>query len=486
MTSSLNLRTLVVVAALVLGLACAASARPFTSQSIELTKSKSMVLNSDVPIKRLSVADPEVADILLISPRQIYLTGKATGATNLTLWGFDGRVSRIYDISVSPDVSQLKQMLHRMLPEERDIKVMSANESITLSGMVSSTTSLSTALDLAEIFAPEKVTNLMSVGGVHQVMLEVKVAEMHRTVLERLGVDLAVVSNGNMAYTLLNNLLTLDSNNPTIGGSSSAPGMLYNTEMTTAIGRTTVGSTSVTGFLDVLKQNGLVKVLAEPTLVCRSGEEAQFLAGGEIPVPIPQGLGTVAIEYKPYGVALAFTPSVVSQDRISLKVFPEVSELDYANALEISGFTIPALTNRRASTTVELGDGQSFAIAGLLQDEIREDIKKFPGLGDIPVLGMLFKSSEFQKSETELVIIVTPHLAKPMQVVNGSLPTDHYVEPSELEFFVYGQMEGERDPDVPAPARSSVRPAPVTPASGMAPAGGDAGMEGQFGHILTP
>ncbi|BBD08121.1 type II and III secretion system protein family protein [Desulfovibrio ferrophilus] len=489
MTSSNIVRKTVLLTVAFLTLSCtgAVAGTNFATESIELTKSKSMVLNSQIPIKRLSVADPEIAEILLLSPNQIYLTGKAPGATNLTLWGHDGRVSHIYDISVTPDIAQLKQMLHRVLPDERNLKVMAAGESITLSGVVSSTGNLSTALDLAELYAPEKVTNLMSVGGVHQVMLEVKVAEMHRNVLERLGVDLAFASNGNLAYTLLNNLISLDNQNPALTGGTNTPGLLYNTETTTAIGRTAIGSTNITGFLDVLKQNGLVKVLAEPTLICRSGEEAQFLAGGEIPVPIPQGLGTVAIEYKPYGVALAFTPVVLSQGRISLKVFPEVSELDYANALNISGFTIPALTSRRASTTVELGDGQSFAIAGLLQDEIREDIKKYPGLGDIPILGTLFRSSNFQKSETELVIIVTPHLAKPMEVVDGSLPTDHFVEPSELEFFIYGKMEGERDPDLPAPAKTSVRPASTVPAAGGAtPSGPDAGMEGDFGHILKP
>ncbi|MBU1001117.1 MAG: type II and III secretion system protein family protein [Proteobacteria bacterium] len=489
MTSSRIIRKAVVLATAFMALSCFAAfaATPFASESIELTKSKSMVLNSQVPIKRLSVADPEVAEILLISPTQIYLTGKAFGATNLTLWSHDGRVSCIYDISVTPDVAQLKQMLHRVLPTERNLKVMAAAESITLSGIVSSSASLATALDLAELYAPEKVTNLMTVGGVHQVMLEVKVAEMHRTVLERLGIDLAFASNGNLAYTLLNGLISLDQENPVIGGGNGTPGMLYNSSLTSAIAHTSVGSTNITGFLDVLKQNGLVKVLAEPTLICRSGEEAQFLAGGEIPVPIPQGLGTVTIEYKPYGVALAFTPSVVSEGRISLKVFPEVSELDYTNALVLSGFTIPAITSRRASTTVELADGQSFAIAGLLQNEIREDIKKYPGLGDIPILGTLFRSSKFQKSETELVIIVTPHLAKPLEVVDGSLPTDHFVEPSELEFFIYGKMEGERDPELPAPAKTSVRPASAVPAAGgMAPSGPESGMEGDFGHILKP
>lgn len=456
--------------------------------AIELTKGKSMVLDSVQPIKRVSVADPETATIMLLSPNQIYLTGVKPGTTNLTLWGFDGRVSKVYDVSVSPDVSQLKEMLHRILPDERNIRVIAAGESITMSGTVKSSSNVSTALELAELYAPEKVTNLMNVGGVHQVMLEVKIAEMNRNVMERIGIDLSYYFNGNFAFTLLNDMFQLDNMNgplPLANDAAINSGATFRREWMSRINpsrngmfRFNTGQATWTGFLDVLKENGLVKVLAEPTLICRSGEEAQFLAGGEIPVPIPQGLGSVAIEYKPYGVALKFQPTVLSGDRISLKVFPEVSELDFSNAITLSGFEIPAITSRRTTTTVELGSGQSFAIAGLVRDQVRETIKKYPGLGDIPMLGALFRSSEFQKNESELVIIVTPHLAKPMKVVDGSLPTDHYHEPTEMEFFLMGKMEGK------APKQAaSVKPVAqkVVPGSKTPPA---TGMEGNFGHIL--
>lgn len=463
------------------------ASQAFTPQAIELTRGKSMVLDSAEPIKRISLADPEVADILLLSPHQIYLTGKATGATNLTLWGVTGRVSRVYDVTVTPDTAALKNMLHKLLPEERNIRVMTAGDSITLSGTVSSTAALTTALDAAELYAPEQVANMLSVGGVHQVMLEVKVAEMHRTVMEKLGIDLAYYMNGDFAFTLLNDLFALDNQNGPLnlnGPGAVANGAMAAGNMRINPGRNGLfrihhGTRTLTGFLDVLKQNGLIKVLAEPTLISRSGEEAQFLAGGEIPVPVPQGLGTVAIEYKEYGVGLAFSPTVLSGNRISLKVQPEVSELDYTNAIQLSGFTIPAITSRRTSTTVELGDGQSFAIAGLLQEHIRESAKKYPVLGDIPVLGTLFRSSQFQKAETELVIIVTPHLAKPLDMAEQSLPTDHYVEPSEFEFFIMGKMEGSG-----TPGSANIRPTIARQRGGQTSNEPASGMEGNFGHIL--
>jgi pilus assembly protein CpaC len=204
------------------------------------------------------------------------------------------------------------------------------------------------------------------------------------------------------------------------------------------------GNSTWTGFVDALKQDGLIKILAEPTLITLSGQSADFLAGGEFPVPIPQGLGTVAIEYKPFGVGLSFTPNVLSNDKINIKVTPEVSELDFSTARLVEGFLVPGLSTRRASTVIELGDGQSFAIAGLLKETIRDNVQKYPLLGDIPILGALFRSREFQKNETELVIIVTPHLVKPVDMAKQTLPTDFYVEPNDAELFLFGLMEGKQ------------------------------------------
>ncbi|MBW2450495.1 MAG: type II and III secretion system protein family protein, partial [Deltaproteobacteria bacterium] len=223
------------------------------------------------------------------------------------------------------------------------------------------------------------------------------------------------------------------------------------------------GEVTWTGFMDALNEDGLLKILAEPTLITLSGQSANFLAGGEFPVPVPQGLGTVAIEYKPFGVGLVFAPTVLSKEKISIQVTPEVSELDFSTAAVIEGFVTPGITTRRASTTVELGDGQSFAIAGLLRESVLTDVQKFPLLGDIPILGALFQSKSFIKRETELVIIVTPHLVKPLDVAKVSLPTDFYVEPSAAEFYLFGKMEG------------SEKNRPVT-ANGV--------LDGEFGHSM--
>jgi pilus assembly protein CpaC len=215
-----------------------------------------------------------------------------------------------------------------------------------------------------------------------------------------------------------------------------------------------------------LKEEGLLKVLAEPTLITLSGKAANFLAGGEFPVPVPQssaaGGTTITIEYKPFGVGLNFTPTVLSNKKINMLVAPEVSELDFSNALTTSGFVVPAITTRRVSTVIELADGQSFAIAGLLKDDVREIVSKFPLLGSIPVLGALFRSTSFRKNETELIVIVTPHLVKPLDMAKQTMPTDQYVEPNDFEFYLLGSLEGMGK---------------VEPTKGS-------GLEGNFGHIV--
>jgi pilus assembly protein CpaC len=230
-----------------------------------------------------------------------------------------------------------------------------------------------------------------------------------------------------------------------------------------ALFRFDTGSVTWTGLVDALQEDGLIKVLAEPTLITLSGQPANFLAGGEFPVPVPQGLGTAAIEYKPFGVSLAFTPTVLSEDKINIRVNPEVSDLDFTTAVQLQGFVVPGIRVRRASTTVELADGQSFAIAGLLSNNVRSIVSKFPLLGDIPILGALFQSKSFQNEKSELIIIVTPHLVKPLDLEKQPLPTDYYVEPNDAEFYLFGKLEGS--------------------AKNVAPAlSGE--MEGEFGHSM--
>jgi pilus assembly protein CpaC len=283
----------------------------------------------------------------------------------------------------------------------------------------------------------------MQVGGVQQVMLEVRVAEIGRKLMRELGINWSYAS-GDFSISYFNQLTKGITGQFAYLGSGK----------------------SWTGAIDALKTEGLIKILAKPTLITLSGENAEFLAGGEIPVPVPSDWGEVTIEWKKYGVELQFTPRVLSNDKISMTVMPKVSELDYEHAVEFWGFVIPALTSRFASTTVELDDGQSFAIAGLLNETIYENIEKFPVLGDIPVLGALFRSSEFRKHKTELVIIVTPHLVKPLDMAKQTLPTDAYVEPDDFEFYLLGLTEGISRGE----KRSSVLFR-------------DEGLEGNFGHI---
>ena len=366
------------------------------ARKLELVSGKSIILKSPVPIKRVSIAAPDIADFLLLSPKEIYLTGKAAGSTNMTLWQ-NGRVTAIYDLEVVYDLSRLKSQIYQLLPDEKDLNVIGTSDTITLSGRVSNAGNLSHALALATAYAPEgKVNNLAEVGGIHQVMLEVRVAEMARRVTKELGINFTWVNGGEFGASLLGGLTELV--NPTNANiASGGPFGLLVSPAVNAMLRLNTGNSTWTGFVDALQSDGLAKVLAEPTLIALSGQQANFLAGGEFPIPVPQGLGTVAIEYKAFGVGLSFTPTVLNQDHISIKVAPEVSELDFTTAVQISGFIVPGITTRRASTTIELADGQSFAIAGLLRENILEDVQKFPLLGDIPVLGALFRSARIQE-----------------------------------------------------------------------------------------
>ncbi|MEF2143900.1 MAG: type II and III secretion system protein family protein [Desulfovibrionaceae bacterium] len=428
--------------------------------SLELHTGKSLILNTEKDVTRVSLSAPDRADVLVISPRQIYLSGKVPGTSTLTLWGGGDRIMRVYDLAVTADITELKRMVHQVLPNEPDIQVLATGDTITLSGMVSSTANLATALALAENYAPEKTVNLLQVGGVHQVMLEVRIAEMNRSVTRRLGFNFRFTDGSNVAYSFLNNLTGLN------GGTSVLGENIFGW-----ISGSIAGKTVFDLFLDALKTNGLVKILAEPNLICLSGETANFLAGGEIPVPVPSGLGTLAIEYKPFGVWLEFTPTVLGNGKINLVVSPEVSELDPDQGVTIESMNIPALTTRRASTTIELADGQSFAIAGLLKDSVRENVHKLPGLGEIPILGMLFRSSDYLKEQSELVIVVTPRLAKPLDMAKQSLPTDSFNDPSELEFYLFGSLEG---------MGGGKTHAAVVPTMSDS----SAGFDGDFGHTL--
>ena len=421
-------------------------------QKLTVTAGKSSIVKSSKPAKRISVAAPEIADVAVITPQQIYITGKVPGTTNLMLWDEYDERSDTFDLEVVPDVGLLKEKLHEIFPQEDNIKVAATNSSLTLSGTVSSTANLSQVLELARAYGGEKVINFLEVGGVHQVMLEVRVSEMGRTLIKKLGIkfDFSLTNGSKANLSLLGNVANLFADSPeTLGLGGVAWHFLG-------------ADTSWTFLVDALKEHGLLKILAEPTLITLSGKTAYFLAGGEFPIPVPQSSGTagstvITIQYKPFGVGLNFTPTVLSSGKINMQVAPEVSELDFANALRLDNFVVPALSTRRVSTVVELADGQSFAIAGLLNNELRQTVRKTPWLGDIPILGALFRSEDFKKDETELVVIVTVHLVKPLDMAKQTLPTDAYVEPNDFEFYILGLYEG------------------------LYTKGG--GLEGDFGHI---
>jgi pilus assembly protein CpaC len=333
---------------------------------------------------------------------------------------------------------------------------MPANESVVLTGEVSGPVAQQTALSLAAAAVggkKERVINLLNIGGVQQVMCEVRLAEINRTLGRRIGINFAVANSTGAGFgvSILNSLTSIASYAQTVLGSSVTTNIGTNVQ---AVAGWKTGSVLWTMFFDALKQQGLGRILAEPNLVTTSGQEASFLAGGEFPIPVPQQFQTITIEYKKFGVGLNFTPTVLDNDMIAMKVNPEVSELNFTLGITVAGTTVPGLDVRRLSTHVEVKDGQTFALAGLLSDSTRTLINKFPLLGSLPVLGTLFRSSTFQKNETELVVLVTPHLVKPMAQGTARLPTDAYVEPGDVSFYLLGCLEGKKKkkkyPDAPS------------------------------------
>ena len=430
-----------------------------TPQKISLMVGKSLIIESPRALKRVSLAAPAFADAIVLTPRQVNITGKVPGLTNLILWEDENNFST-FDLEVYPDIVRLKEKLHEILPREENIKVSSSSDAITLSGTVSNAANLSRVLAVAGPFG--KVVNLLDVGGVQQVMLEVRVSEIQKSLMRRLGFNFSYISaNGKqIGLSLLNNLVKL----PTDEGFPAKP--LVVSDNINAIYQFSSNGASWTGFIDALKGEGLLTVLAEPTLTALSGQTASFNAGGELPIPEASGLGTTSVKYKKFGVGLSFTPTVLSDGKISMQVVPRVSELDFSNAIVSSGFVIPAFTEREVSTVVELGDGQSFAVAGLLSENVTETINKFPFLGDIPILGALFRSSAFKKNETELVVIVTPHLVKPLDMSKQTLPTDKYGDPGDFGFYLLGNLSGS-----PKERKSSV---PIS----------KKGFDGEVGHIV--
>lgn len=410
-----------------------------TSSTLSVPMNRAVVVESDTPFAELSIANPAIADISSLSDRSIYVLGKSPGVTTLTILDAAGKLMTNVDVVVAADVTEFKERLRQILPGEK-IEVRTANDGIVLSGTVSSSARLQRALDLAERYAPQRVSNLMSVGGVQQVMLKVRFAEMERNVSKSLSTSLALdggilggdanVSGGtntnNNSGSLTNSLAG------TIPGTSEANGaMLFGFN---------AGSVEVGVLLEALETKGVVRTLAEPNLTALSGQEAKFLAGGEYPVPVSQDNGSVTVEFKPFGVELNFIPRVVDGDLINLELEAAVSAIDPTNGFTSNAFTIDAFRRRETSTTVEMRDGESFAIAGLLQDDFLDTNGQVPWLGDIPILGALFRSAEYQRRQSELVIIITAHLVTPTRGEVLALPTDRIMPPSEKDLFLNGKV----------------------------------------------
>jgi len=458
---------------------------------LELVVGKSTLLRLPAAIERISLGNPTVADVTLISPRELYLLGKTFGSTNVIMWRRGGPTT-IIDVTVSADVTALRQRLRTLLPEEDGIQVQASTDSIVLSGTVSSALKADYAVQIAESFvrvasrgitlpitageqtlAPgqmlsvgqqaagggtaalrPRVVNLMKVAQPQQVMLEVKVAEVSKNLLDKLGVSMDMQRrSGNVTYGIVTGLL------------SNGVGTVFG-----------VNSNGNSLAIDAQRKDALVKILAEPNIVAISGQEASFLAGGKIFIPVASaaaagGIPVITLEEKEFGVGLKFTPTVLDGGRINLRVAPEVSELSQTGSpfTTISGATavLPSFTTRRAQTTVQLLDGQSLAIAGLIKNNVTQSISRFPVLGEIPILGALFRSSEFQTDRSELMFIITPRLVRPLGQ-DYALPTDAFVPPSRAEFFLEGRLEGSGHPDVPPdPGRgragADVAPAPREP-----------------------
>ena len=467
------------VATLVVLLASAGATRPVHAQSagfetlptgasidMSMPLFKSRVVVVDLPTSRVAVGNPDVADIVVIGPTQMYVLAKDIGTTNIMFWGRDNRLIGSINLEVVHDLDGLKTKLHQMMPGEA-IEVYSAQRSIILKGRASNVLAMNAAVRIAEGYLaqvqtakqaqqfeqesasrrPDKavgsVINLIEVGGSQQVMLAVKVAEISRTELKRL--------NANFNALYIGGDGTIGGTNG--GGVMNAVGEFLPNPMR-IVSQGFFGTFVSENFrfnmaLDAAKENGLAKILAEPTLTTLTGQEAEFLSGGEFPIPVPQGNnGGTTIEFKQYGVGLKFLPVVLSDGRINLKVNVSVSEITDTSSLILENQDaslrtfVPSLRQRSASATVELGDGQSMGLAGLLDDNLRESVTKFPGLGSVPVLGTLFRSNQYRKGQTELVILVTPHLARPVAPGSVTLPTDKFIEPSDADFYLWGRTEG--------------------------------------------
>ena len=362
------------------------------SRTINVPKNKSLSFRLDGPASKIVVAQPDTAQIVATTDRSFYVRGKTLGATNLLIYGQGGALQEVVDVRVGYDAEALQSDLAAAIPGEV-IKVRNLGEGLLLTGEVSTTAVAAKAKTLADKFAPESITSALTVRASQQVILEVRVLEAGRSDLKDIGFNLAATDGVNFALATGSGLI----------GPSTPQGVLQV--------RGSIGSVDIDLMLQALEEKGVVRTLARPNLVALSGQKASFLAGGEFPFPVPNGRDTVSIDFREFGVKLDFEPVVQDNGLIRLLVAPEVSALDTRANLRLNGMEVPSLTVRRAATTVELKSGESFAVAGLFQQDYANAIRQLPGIGQVPVIGSLFRSARWKRQESELVIIVTPRLA---------------------------------------------------------------------------
>ncbi|GAA4036584.1 type II and III secretion system protein family protein [Sphingomonas rosea] len=434
------------------------AARP--SETLNLSQNTGTMVRLSAPMSDLFVANDAIADVQVRSSNQLYIFGKARGETTVYATDKSGRVVYAANVRVGNNISSVDEMLRMAMPEAA-VQATPMNNLVLLTGTVASPDDAAEAARLVQAYVGEgtQVVSRLRTAVPLQVTLKVKIAEVNRSVLKQVGFNLLGGNNSGFSIAQGDGIYI-----PPVGSGDTTngndAGKIIRGALGTTLGlRKNILGLDIIGRLQLAETDGLVTTLAEPNLTALSGETASFLAGGEFPIPVSQGVGgAITIEYKQYGVGLAFTPIVLADGRISMRVRPEVSELSNEGSLRLNGFEVPALTTRRAETTVELGSGQSFMLAGLLRASNANSIEKAPFLGDLPILGTLFRSKNFRKSETELVIIVTPYLVRP---VNGQLatPVDGYRTPRDGT----STFEGQTFNGVSGP-----RPVAIAPRPGMA------------------
>ena len=512
-----------ILAATALAAVCAAAPAAAQASAISIAEgvhagevavpvNKSQVIRSDRPYSKALIGNPEVADVLPLTDQSLYVLGKKMGTTSLTLYDRSNTLIAVVDVVVGPDVISLRRQLSELMPAD-GVGARISNDSIVLEGVVPDAVAADRAVQIAETYAPGKVVNMLSLGSAQQVMLEVRFSEVKRSALKDIGVSLFGTGSGDHGFqggsgngASLTPGAPIDITTPLPGGGTvttqvPGPPVLRLGSVLNSFG-TLQRSFSILGLnidatLDALETKGAVTTLAEPTLVALSGETASFLAGGEFPVPVVQNVGggggtggnnaaAFTVEWKPFGVSLAFTPTVLADGVVSLVVAPEVSSIDPSASIIINNLRIPGIQTRRAKTTVELRDGESFAMAGLIRKDFQDTVRQFPILGSIPIIGSLFRSTNFQKEDTELLIIVTPRLVRPVRAASLKVPTDHAHQPPEADQFFLGRTDtGVRaGPEAPEPGIFPPPPPAAPAGSGGSAQRKPTGFEKEYGHVL--